>query len=107
MALADPTRRLIVERLSEAPSPVGKLASTLPISRPAVSQHLRVLKDAGLVTDRAEGTRRIYAVNPASLLELRDYFDGFWRSTLAAFAEAAARGFPQASTTATTPKEMQ
>jgi DNA-binding transcriptional ArsR family regulator len=91
VALADPTRRTIFERLAQTASPVGRLASTLPISRPAVSQHLKVLKEAGLVTDRAEGTRRIYAVDPAGVVELRDYFDGFWRQALAAFADSATR----------------
>ena len=93
MALADPTRRAIFERLAQAPSPVGLLAATLPVSRPAVSQHLRVLKDAGLVTAKAEGTRRLYAVEPGGLAELRDYFERFWRQSLAAFAATATRTY--------------
>jgi DNA-binding transcriptional ArsR family regulator len=70
---------------------VGELAAELPVSRPAVSQHLKVLKDAGLVTDRAEGTRRIYAADPGGLAALRAYFDRFWRQSLAAFQAAASR----------------
>jgi DNA-binding transcriptional ArsR family regulator len=93
-ALADPTRRLIFERLAQSPSAVGELAAQLPVSRPAVSQHLKVLKEAGLVTDRAVGTRRIYAVDPAGLGALREYFDQFWQQSLAAFATAATRTRP-------------
>ncbi len=84
-ALADPTRRAIFERLAQGPSAVGELARHLPVSRPAVSQHLKVLKDAGLVVDRAEGNRRIYRVDPDGVAELRDYLDRFWRTALAAF----------------------
>jgi DNA-binding transcriptional ArsR family regulator len=90
-ALADPTRRSIFERLGTSPSAVGELARDLPVSRPAVSQHLKVLKDAGLVSDRAEGTRRIYAVDGAGLSVVRDYFDTFWRRSLASFAAAATK----------------
>ena len=88
-ALADPTRRAVFERLREGPRPVGELARDLPVSRPAVSQHLRVLKDAGLVTERKEGTRRLYRIDPAGITAVRDYFDGFWTDALAAFKAAA------------------
>lgn len=90
-ALGDPTRRAIVERLREGPRAVGELASGLPVSRPAVSQHLRVLKDAGLVTERQQGTRRLYRLDPAGLRELRSYFDRFWDTALADFKAAAER----------------
>jgi len=85
-AFADPTRRQIVARLVERPQAVGELASQLPVSRSAVSQHLRVLKDAGLVSERAEGTRRIYGVNPAALEALRDQIDTYWRRALEGYA---------------------
>ena len=85
-ALADPTRRLIFERLGAGPQAVGALARDLPVSRPAVSQHLQVLKQAGLVTDQAEGTRRIYRIDPAGLGALRAWLDRFWDDALAAFA---------------------
>jgi DNA-binding transcriptional ArsR family regulator len=88
-ALGDPTRRGIFERLADGPAPVGKLAEGLPISRPAVSQHLRVLKDAGLVSDRQVGTRRIYAVDPAAVSALREYWEQFWSRALDRFREAA------------------
>jgi DNA-binding transcriptional ArsR family regulator len=84
-ALADPTRRAIFERLVEHPSAVGELARELPVSRPAVSQHLKVLKDAGLVTDRRAGKQRIYQVDPEGLAALRAELDRFWSKTLAAF----------------------
>jgi DNA-binding transcriptional ArsR family regulator len=87
-ALGDPTRRTIFERLAEQPSPVGELARNMPVSRPAVSQHLKVLKDAGLVVDRAEGNRRIYQLDPAGVGALRAYLDQFWSSALAAYKEA-------------------
>jgi DNA-binding transcriptional ArsR family regulator len=90
-ALADPTRRTIFERLAERPAAVGELARELPVSRPAVSQHLRVLKDAGLVLDRAQGSRRIYQLNPAGVGALRAYLDRFWKQSLAAFKAAAER----------------
>jgi DNA-binding transcriptional ArsR family regulator len=90
-ALADPTRRTIFERLAERPAAVGELALELPVSRPAVSQHLKVLKAAGLVLDRAEGSRRIYQLNPAGVGALRAYLDGFWNRSLAAFKAAAER----------------
>jgi DNA-binding transcriptional ArsR family regulator len=88
-ALADPTRRSIFERLAIAPSAVGELASELPVSRPAVSQHLKVLKEAGLVTDRAEGTRRVYSVDSAGVAAIRDYFEQFWQQSLTRFRAAA------------------
>ena len=88
-ALADPTRREVFERLRPGPRPVGELARELPVSRPAVSQHLRVLKEAGLVNERREGTRRLYSVNGDGLAELRAYLDEFWQATLDAFKAAA------------------
>jgi DNA-binding transcriptional ArsR family regulator len=88
-ALGDPTRRAIFEQLRRGPRAVGEIASELPVSRPAVSQHLRVLKDVGLVTERREGTRRLYRLDPDGLGELRDYFDGFWTEALAGFKAAA------------------
>jgi DNA-binding transcriptional ArsR family regulator len=90
-ALADPTRRLIFERLADRPRAVGELASELPVSRPAVSQHLKVLKDANLVLDRPDGTRRIYQLDPDGLRELRGYLDHFWDQALAGFKAAAER----------------
>lgn len=86
-ALADRTRRRIVECLAERPQAVGELARELPISRPAVSQHLKVLKDAGLVCDRAVGTRRIYQVDPAGIAVLRAQLDRFWSQALTNFKE--------------------
>jgi DNA-binding transcriptional ArsR family regulator len=91
-ALADPTRRRVFERLRAGPRPVGEIARGLPVSRPAVSQHLRVLKEAGLVRERREGTRNYYSVNGDGLAELRDYFEQFWDEALAAFKEAAEKG---------------
>jgi DNA-binding transcriptional ArsR family regulator len=91
-ALGDPTRRAIFERLRSGPLPVGRLADGLPVSRPAVSQHLRVLKDACLVSERREGTRRIYGVEPAGIRELKLYLDGFWDDVLAAFKARADGG---------------
>jgi DNA-binding transcriptional ArsR family regulator len=90
-ALADPTRRAIFERLARGPSAVGELAREFPVSRPAVSQHLRVLKEAGLVTDRRDGSRRLYAVDPHGVESMRAYLDTFWRDALAAFERAAER----------------
>ena len=84
-ALGDPTRQAILDRLSDGPRPVGELAAGLPVSRPAVSQHLKVLKDVGLVADRRDGTRRVYQVDPAGLAVLRTYLDQFWERSLAAF----------------------
>lgn len=88
-ALGDPTRRAIVDRLLRGPVSVGKLAQEFPISRPAISQHLRVLKQADLVLDQAEGTRRVYQLNPQGFDSLRTYFDQFWSSALAAFKQKA------------------
>lgn len=88
-ALSDPTRRAVFERVAKAPTSVGKLASHFAVSRPAVSQHLRVLKDAGLVTDTAVGTARIYRLEPRGLEAMRHYLDRFWDHALASFAEAA------------------
>ena len=88
-ALGDGTRREIMERLRRGPRPVGELAAGLPVSRPAVSQHLRVLKEAGLVTERKDGTRRIYGVEPKAIAELRAYFDSFWEQALVGFKQAA------------------
>jgi DNA-binding transcriptional ArsR family regulator len=84
-ALGDATRRAILARLLDGPLPVGKLADGLPVSRPAISQHLRILKDASLVVDRPVGNRRLYQVNPAGFDSLREYFDQFWGHALAAF----------------------
>jgi DNA-binding transcriptional ArsR family regulator len=88
-ALGDPTRRAIFEQLAEGPRPVGELAKTLPVSRPAVSQHLRVLKSARLVSERAVGTRRVYRLDPSGMVALRAYFEGFWDKALAEFQAAA------------------
>jgi DNA-binding transcriptional ArsR family regulator len=85
--LADPTRRAVFERLRTGPLPVNRLAAGLPVSRPAVSQHLKVLKGAGLVDERSEGVRRIYSVRREGLMELRDWLDGFWGDALAAFKD--------------------
>jgi DNA-binding transcriptional ArsR family regulator len=90
-ALGDPTRRAIFERLRAEPLSVGEIAAELPVSRPAVSQHLRVLKEAGLVTERRNGTRRLYRLDPDGVGELRDYFDDFWTDALAAFKAEAER----------------
>jgi DNA-binding transcriptional ArsR family regulator len=84
-ALADPTRREVFERLGKGPSPVGRLAAGLPVSRPAVSQHLKVLKEAGLVTEEQDGTRRIYRIDPHGLARLRAWLDQFWDAALDAF----------------------
>jgi DNA-binding transcriptional ArsR family regulator len=89
-ALGDPTRRAIFERLARGPRAVGQLASELPVSRPAVSQHLRVLKEAGLVADRAAGTRRIYQIQPRGVQAIHAYLDQMWGQALASFQEAAA-----------------
>jgi DNA-binding transcriptional ArsR family regulator len=94
-ALGDPTRRLIVERLAAGPLPVGELAAAIPVSRPAVSQHLKVLKAAGLLLDEAAGTRRIYRLNPAALAAVRDYFDNFWQRALEQYAASIESGDPR------------
>ena len=88
-ALGDGTRREILERLRKGPLAVGELAAELPVSRPAVSQHLRVLREAGLVTERRNGTRHLYRVDTDGLAEVRDYLDSFWSDVLAAFEAAA------------------
>ena len=84
-ALGDPTRRAILDQLLRKPSSVGRLAEAFPVSRPAISQHLRILKEARLVTDRVDGTRRIYAVNPHGFENLRSYFERFWGDALISF----------------------
>jgi DNA-binding transcriptional ArsR family regulator len=84
-ALADPTRQRVLERLKSGPKPVGAIARGLPVSRPAVSQHLKVLKEAGLVQDRPEGTRRVYFIDPNGLGPLRAWLDQFWDQALEAF----------------------
>src|SRR5258705_1684297 len=88
-ALADPTRRRIFERLKSGPQAVGAIARRMPVSRPAVSQHLKVLKEAGLVADRPEGTRRVYYIDPNGLGALRAWVDQFWDQALAAFQAEA------------------
>lgn len=88
-ALADPTRRRIFERIAKRALPVGELAEGLPVTRPAVSQHLKVLKEAGLVVDRQEGARRLYQVDPRGVEAMRRYLDKFWDQALAAFKAAA------------------
>jgi DNA-binding transcriptional ArsR family regulator len=88
-ALGDPTRRALLERLLNGPQPVGELARDFPVSRPAISQHLRVLKQAHLVLDRPAGNRRLYELDPAGIDALREYFDRFWNHALAAFKRAA------------------
>ena len=90
-ALGDPTRRAIFERLALGPTAVGELAQQLPVSRPAVSQHLRVLKRAGLVSDQREGSRRLYEIDLDGVDALRTYLDSFWTDALAAFRKAAER----------------
>ena len=90
-ALGDSTRRRVFELLRDGPRPVGELAAELPVSRPAVSQHLRVLKDAGLVCERRDGTRRLYSVNGDGIAELRASVDGLWEDALDAFKAAAER----------------
>ena len=84
-ALADPTRLRVFERLAAGPRAVGELAQGMPVSRPAVSQHLKVLKEAGLVTDHAQGARRVYQIDPAGLGQIRAWLDSFWDDALAAF----------------------
>jgi DNA-binding transcriptional ArsR family regulator len=88
-ALGDPTRRQVFELLRSGPRSVGELAAELPVSRPAVSQHLRVLEDAGLVAHRKQGTRHLYSLNGNAVVELRAWIDGFWDEALARFKEAA------------------
>jgi DNA-binding transcriptional ArsR family regulator len=88
-ALADPTRRAIFERLAVRPSAVGVLARDLPVSRPAVSQHLRVLRDAGLVTESVDGTRRIYRIDPRGIAAMREWLEALWSAALDAFQDFA------------------
>ena len=102
-ALYYPTRRAVFERLRGGPKPVGEIARGLPVSRPAVSQHLKVLKDAGLVTDHADGARRVYQIDPAGLGKIRQWLDRFWAVALDAFqqeveaqASASKRNAPEA-----------
>jgi DNA-binding transcriptional ArsR family regulator len=90
-AIADPTRRRVLERLALGPRAVGEIAAGLPVSRPAVSQHLKVLKEAGLVSDRQEGARRIYAIDPHGLGAMRAWLDQFWDTALLAFKAEAER----------------
>jgi DNA-binding transcriptional ArsR family regulator len=91
-ALADPTRRTVFERLKSGPHAVAEIARGMPVSRPAVSQHLKVLKEAGLVADRPEGTRRVYYIDPNGLGALRQWLDQFWDQALAAFQAEVERG---------------
>lgn len=90
-ALSDPTRRAVFERLAQGPRAVGEIAAELPVSRPAVSQHLKVLKDAGLVSDRPEGARRVYQIDPKGLGALRAWLDQFWALALDAYAQEVDR----------------
>src|SRR2546423_4139543 len=90
-ALADPTRMSVLEKLRDGPRSVGEIANDMPVSRPAVSQHLKVLKEAGLVNDRSVGTRRIYHIDPKGLGAMRAWLDQFWDSALTAFAEEIER----------------
>ena len=106
-ALGDATRRAILARLLTGPQPVVELARDLPVSRPAVSQHLRVLKDAQLVTDRADGTRRVYALNPHAFASLRDYFDQFWTQALDAFKRRVEQPDPPARRSAAKPRRTK
>jgi DNA-binding transcriptional ArsR family regulator len=102
-ALADPTRRQVFEHLREGPLAVGVIAARLPVSRPAVSQHLRALKVAGLVRERRAGTRRLYQVDPEGLAELRRYLDAFWAEALAAFKAEAEASTGSTTTTQSPP----
>jgi DNA-binding transcriptional ArsR family regulator len=98
-ALGDPTRRAIFERLANGPQSVGELSRGLPVSRPAVSQHLKVLKSAGLVTDHAQGTRRVYQLDPSGVASLRDYFDKFWGDALDSFRRVVEETHPEKAQT--------
>ncbi len=104
-ALAEPTRRAIVEHLVVRPSSVSDIAREMPISRSAVSQHLQLLKSVGLVSDRAEGTRRIYHVDPDALAIIREYFDSFWRRSLDAFRQATEQSHQRVQPDQTQPSE--
>ena len=105
-ALGDPTRLAIVERLAERPHAVGELAAGLPVSRPAVSQALKVLKDAGLVAEHAAGTRRIYRLNPSAVAAMRDQLDTFWSRALASYGQAVERATGESPETERHPKEF-
>lgn len=94
VALADPTRRKVFELVAERPCPVGELAAQMPVSRPAVSQHLRVLRLAGLVQEHRQGTRRVYSLDSSGLETVRTYFDTFWEGSLAAFKAAVEQSDP-------------
>ena len=94
-ALHDTTRRTVLERLRDGPKSVGEIANDLPVSRPAVSQHLKVLKEVGLVFDRPAGTRRVYHVDPQAVAALREYFDAFWGQALKSFRTAAEAPHPE------------
>ena len=94
-ALGDPTRQAIVEELGRGPLAVGELAERLPVSRPAVSQHLKVLSEAGVVTSRTQGTRRLYALDPAGIAALREHLEGFWNQALRSFAALAEDTHPE------------
>ena len=96
-ALADGTRHAIVSRLAEGPLPVGRLAAGLPVSRSAVSQHLKILKDAGLVSEQASGTRRIYRLNPMAVSAMRDQLDAVWRRALESYADVAGQATEERS----------
>jgi len=104
LALADPTRRQVFEHLRNGPRAVGEIAAEMPVSRPAVSQHLKVLKDAGLVLDQAEGTRRVYSIDPNGLGALRSWLDQFWDTALEAFKAAVENPPGQTSLPATPAK---
>jgi DNA-binding transcriptional ArsR family regulator len=103
-ALADPTRREVFERLRSGPRAVGEIAEEMPVSRPAVSQHLKVLKDAGLVADRAEGARRVYYIDPHGLGPLRKWLDQFWDQALDAFQAEIERSRPTTQETSSRDK---
>jgi DNA-binding transcriptional ArsR family regulator len=94
-ALSDATRREVFQMLAAGPSSVGDIARRLPVSRPAVSQHLRVLKEAGLVTARAQGTRHLYQLDPSGIAALRDYLDALWQTALDQFKREAERSAPR------------
>ena len=96
-ALADGTRRAIVSRLADGPQAVGQLAAQLPVTRSAVSQHLKILKNAGLVSEHAAGTRRIYRLNPTAVAALRDQLDTFWQRALVSYVEVAGQATEESS----------
>ena len=106
-ALADPTRREVFERLRDGPRPVNELAAGLPVSRPAVSQHLKVLKEAGLVEERQDGTRRIYSLRREGVMALRDWLDSFWGNALDAFKAEAERSRPTPPSKKSTPRSKK